>query len=175
MKFSTGIKTRVDLSLRPKPPLPDSDYLDCLLTVREKLFALQIMLQEFSSAEQYRKNICLSAEEILQADIKTRMDASSDELVLSADADTIAADVHECIKDAVAKLLDDYLKDYFEKEFSLVRIRLVDLIRKGTKDETFVMKMSGLAALEHPPRLRYEKFKSIDMVSMFTSIIKPCK
>lgn len=44
-----GIQTRVDAILCPQPPLPLADYLDALLTVREKLTALYLLLLECSS------------------------------------------------------------------------------------------------------------------------------
>lgn len=45
-----GIQARVEAVLHPKPPLPSlspSDYLDALVTVREKLSALHLMLLEY--------------------------------------------------------------------------------------------------------------------------------
>ena len=64
-----GIMTRVDSSLRPKPPAPPlslSDYLDCLQSVREKLFALQIILQEYSSAQLYETSFKRSSDDDLR-------------------------------------------------------------------------------------------------------------
>jgi hypothetical protein len=74
----------------------------------------------------------------------------------------ISSEVHEYVKDQVVKLLEDYLKDYFDKEINWVRLKLVDAIKKATGDDAYTHKMAGLAALSHPPRLRHEKFKSVE-------------
>jgi hypothetical protein len=52
-----GIQHRVDEVLRPPeplPPLPLPEYLDALLTIREKLSALYLLLVECCSHEAYR-------------------------------------------------------------------------------------------------------------------------
>lgn len=48
--FHELYQARVESVLQPKPPLPPlsaSDYLDALVTVREKLSALHLMLLEY--------------------------------------------------------------------------------------------------------------------------------
>lgn len=157
-----GIMTRVDASLRPKPPIPQlglSDYLDCLLTVREKLSALQIILQEYSSAEIYKTTLSARDTELL-TEIKSAHIGSQN----SEEPDAISQEIHEYIKDQVANLLEEYLKTYFEKEMNWTRLKLSDEIKKATKDEACVQKVPGLAALSRPPRIRQEKFKSIDQI-----------
>ena len=157
-----GIMTRVDASLRPKPPIPQlslSDYLDCLLTVREKLSALQIILQEYSGVNIYKAALSARDPELV-AEIKgNHLDSQ-----VSEEPDAISLDIHEYIKDQVANLLSDYLKNYFDKELNWTRLKLADEIKKATKDEAYVQKMPGLAALSKPPHIRQEKFKSIEQI-----------
>ena len=157
-----GIMTRVDASLRPKPPAPQpslSDYLDCLLTVREKLSALQIILQEYSGTYVYKAALAARDPDLL-AEIKgSHLDSQ-----VSTEPDTISQDIHEYIKDQVANLLSDYLKNYFDKELNWTRLKLADEIKKATKDEAYVQKIPGLAALSRPPQIRQEKFKSIEQL-----------
>lgn len=157
-----GIMTRVDASLRPKPPIPQlslSDYLDCLLTVREKLSALQIILQEYSGANVYKAALSVRDPDLL-AEIKgSHLDSQ-----VSDEPDAISLDIHEYIKDQVANLLSDYLKNYFEKELNWARLKLSDEIKKATKDDAYVQKTPGLAALSRPPHIRQEKFKSIEQI-----------
>lgn len=122
-----GIKIRVDGTLRPKPPQPPlslTDYLDCLLSVKEKLFALQIILREHSSADQYAKYLDISEEDMLAGD-----DSHG-----SHTPDAISEEITEYLRDQVTRLLEDYQKDYFDRELNYLRLRLVDAIGKATKE-----------------------------------------
>ena len=60
--------------------------------------------------------------------------------------------------------MEDYLKDYFEREIKYVRLKLIDVITRATGDAASTHKTPGLAALSLPPILRFEKLKSMSQI-----------
>lgn len=155
-----GIQARVEQLLRPRPPRPQlllADYLDCLLTVCEKLVALDCVLtdhcvsttQTYLALKQLKsrgtsKTITrqLSAP---TAPVGLKMSQYNDSVNSSASAvddsndeesrkmtleHTKAVDeIKAFLQEQITQVVVPYLPDYFEKEMLLLKISLVDSMR----------------------------------------------
>jgi hypothetical protein len=178
-----GIQGRVDNVLHPKPPfpaLPVADYLESLLTVREKLAALYMILLDLCSHPAMqgmgRENSRITthvdhsdndfaadfAEKTLNA--PSNVEALAESAAAAREKSSI--EVQDFLEEQISHVLSSYMGDYFDKEFSHIRTLYAESLRKlfhsGSADVLVIY--TGLPG--QVPRLNAERVRSIaDLVS----------
>ena len=138
--------------LHPKPPLPSlspSDYLDALVTVREKLSALHLMLLEYCTYvflfylwDDFKfiyiyfihlrygnsldeEDIIPTNESFISVSAQRTRDQQEKELLEMRQKNE---ELQTFLEDQVAQVFQTYLRDYFQKETSLLRLNLILLL-----------------------------------------------
>lgn len=176
-----GIQARVDNVLRPKPPaapLSLPEYLDALVTVREKLSALHLMLLEYCTGDNeyadidaeleatshlspnmYAQNIAMtSAQGGFVSTQQKKIEEQLEREVLEKRQK--AEELQAFLEDQVAQVFQVYLHDYFEKEIMLMKRNLIKFFTHAVGDPRLLTKVSeGIL-----PKLRYEKISSIQQL-----------
>ena len=183
-----GIQARVDNVLRPKPPavqLSLPEYLDALVTVREKLSALHLMLLEYCTGG-----------DTDYADIDAELEATSRQFTMNVNMfpqnkPTLAAvpsggfistsqkkveeqlerevmekrqkteELQAFLEDQVAQVFQVYLHDYFEKEIMLMKYNLVNYFVQSVGDSQNILTKVAEGML---PKLRFDKVNSIQQL-----------
>mmetsp|Transcript_12211 Transcript_12211/g.18463 ORF Transcript_12211/g.18463 Transcript_12211/m.18463 type:complete len:1084 (+) Transcript_12211:93-3344(+) len=180
-----GIQARVDSVLRPKPPAPSlspADYLDALVTVREKLSALHLMLLEYCTDsisldddfEETKDGAFPSVHTIVQEPSgasgymsvvqKQKEDQLEKENMEKRQKNE---ELQAFLEDQVAQVFQNYLRDYFQKELFLLRNRFGELMNQAFQDPTLLSK----STTDLLPRLKPEKVKNVGQ--LVSSIATP--
>lgn len=182
-----GIQARVDSILcppQPSPKLPLADYLDALLTVREKLTALNVLLLECSTdpsmrgmgseGESLRRAKRYSNTTVKQRELTVfgrARQASRPEEVEKAVVDDedieermrSDIEIREFFEDQISQVLGGYVSDYFDKELLHTRSQYGSILRRAVDDTPALGRVAG-GTLIHLPTLRAEKMKSISLL-----------
>lgn len=181
-----GIQARVDAILNPKPPntpLPLPDYLDALVTVREKLSALYVLLLECASHPLMRgmgsesaslrqaKASSIRLAKISYSDTHKYTEGSKAEYTAQDDVEAeenmrSEAEIREFFDEQIAQVLTNYVTDYFEKEMSNVCGKFTDLLREHIDDANLLTKVGGNSRDRSKlPKIRAEKIRSITQIT----------
>jgi hypothetical protein len=188
-----GIQARVDTVLRPKAPaspLSLPEYLDALVTVREKLSALHLMLLEYctgggddqyadidaelEATSQYATNAnihqqnkpnmaTLSSQGGGGGFVSTSQKKLEEQLereVLEKRQKT--EELQAFLEDQVAQVFQVYLHDYFEKEIMLMKHNLVSFFVHAAGD--YSHSILTKVAEGTLPKLRFDKISSIQQL-----------
>ena len=181
-----GIQRRVDNVLHPKPPeapLPLADYLESLLTVREKLTALYIILSDLCSQPAFRgmgrENNAQSSRYIANDDFSycvanNKVDNTAGDLgirgsiddgkLLSDDADVAVershSEVQDFLEEQIAHVLSAYMGDYFEKEAIHLRTLYTTGLRNALGANQVTL-MTASADNMSTPRIRPDRVRSV--------------
>lgn len=189
-----GIQARVDNVLRPKPPaiqLSLPEYLDALVTVREKLSALHLMLLEYctggdndyadidaeleatATSRQFAVNVNMYPQNNpsmasmpsqgggFVSTSQKKMEEQLEREVLEKRQKT--EELQAFLEDQVAQVFQVYLNDYFEKEIMLMKYNLINYFVQAVGDSQNILTKvaEGSGAL---PKLRYDKVSSIQQL-----------
>ena len=178
-----GIQARVENVLRPKPPaspLSLPEYLDALVTVREKLSALHLMLLEYctvdndyadidaeleansqyavNSSNIYQQNVAMTSPGGFVSTSQKKIEEQLEREVLEKRQKT--EELQAFLEDQVAQVFQVYLHDYFEKEIMLMKHNLIIFFSNSVGDPRLLTKVSeGIL-----PKLRYDKIGSIQQL-----------
>lgn len=183
-----GIQARVDAILyppEPSPKLPLADYLDALLTVREKLTALNLLLLE-CAADPVMRGMGSEGESVRRAKkaplvVSGRQSregtigggdgnaeggtfgsklADDEEMEEQMRSDM---EIREFFEEQIAQVLGGYVSDYFDKELLHTRSQYGNLLRRAVDDSPSLGRVSG-GTLMQIPQLRAEKMKTISLL-----------
>ena len=168
-----GIEERLQKILDPKPPslpLPLGDYLESLLTVREKLSALHLILLDLCSHPAMQG---MGRENAMDIPAVTQDDAdnlfvpekhevltettSTEEDVASKEKSMI--EVQEFLEEQTSLVLTQYLDSYFDKEGTFLRESYATSLRRlfqASSANTLVIAPAGQV-----PRLNAKRVRSI--------------
>ena len=166
-----GIQSRVESVLHPEAPLqplPLPDYLESLLTVREKLAALYIILQELCSHPSVRGMGRENSVAVLEAQqddfgifngkmLSVASDKGSAEERLAATEKSML-EVHEFLDEQNTLVLSAYMGSYFDKEQTHVRNQYGESLRRALGAAAATM-ITG--APDATPRLRADRATSL--------------
>ncbi len=177
-----GIQSRVDAVMHPKPPLPplqESDYLESLSIVKEKLSALYLMLSELCTKHSYFMTSLSTIEDEKRPD-QNRVDvaesngsmgkhSAKEELIddedngNSMEREKLQQELREFLEEQSTTVLTIYMNDYFEKEISHTRGQYADALKQliiaylGANTAYYMTSTTSSVT----PRIKMEKMKSI--------------
>lgn len=184
-----GIQARVDNVLRPKPPavqLSLPEYLDALVTVREKLSALHLMLLEYctggdtdyadidaeleATSRQFAMSVnmfpqskpsmaAMSSQVGFVSTSQKKIEEQLEREVLEKRQKT--EELQAFLEDQVAQVFQVYLHDYFEKEIMLMKYNLINYFVQAVGDSQNILTKVAEGTL---PKLRYDKVSSIQQL-----------
>ena len=177
-----GIQARVDNVLRPKPPavqLSLPEYLDALVTVREKLSALHLMLLEYCTGDCDYADIDAELEATSQysklnsasvpchvtpaagfvSPSQKKLEEQLERQVLEKRQKT--EELQAFLEDQVAQVFQVYLHDYFEKEIVLMKFNLINIITQAAVEPNLLTKVAEGVL----PKLRFDKIATINQLA----------